>query len=87
MYISIYLEESYLDSVNGTLTVNIIKHWKNNKQQYERLLSSIPGIPIYQAKAMYAAVKSTSPETSKSNIFKLVPTVIGNDGTVMDAEE
>jgi hypothetical protein len=70
-HIEIKLEETYLDKVNGTLTVEMYKHWSDKWGNYERLLASIPSVPWYQARAMANAVNSAKPEIAGSNVLKL----------------
>jgi len=64
MYISINLEQTYTDKLNDTLTVEIYKNWTSKEGEYQRLLATIPGIPVYQAIAMKNALDKASPNTN-----------------------
>lgn len=76
MQIECRLEESYIDKVNETLTLEIYKVWKDKWGNYERLLASIPGLPYYQARSMAKAANTAKYEAPGSNVismkFKLV---------------
>lgn len=71
--IEIRLEESYIDKLNGTLTMEFYKQWKDKWGLYERLLASLPGIPYYQARSMMNACNKTKVSSVENNIlpFKL----------------
>lgn len=73
-YISVKLEESYIDKVNGTLTVEFYKNWSDKNSNYTRLLASIPSVPWYQARAIRYALETVRPQEAASNVlpFKLV---------------
>jgi hypothetical protein len=61
MYISIALEETYIDKINNTLTVEIYRNWKDKFGEYCTLHARIPSIPAYQARVMYDSVKRATP--------------------------
>lgn len=67
--IEIRLEESYMDRVNETLTVEFYKQWKDKWGVYERLLASIPGIPFYQAKALANAANKAIPTSIDNTVI------------------
>jgi hypothetical protein len=74
MHITINLDKSYLDEVNGTLTLEIYKNWEDKFGEYTRLIASIPGIPIFQARAMQDAVKRA--KDHGTNILTFKPTLV-----------
>lgn len=65
MFITIELKESYIDSINDTFTVELYKNWKYKNNSYLRLISSIQGVPKYQALAMKKAVNTTATDNTK----------------------
>jgi hypothetical protein len=76
MFITVELKETYLDKQADSLTVEVFKNWTNAGQNYVRMLSSIPGVPRYQAVAMKKAVNCLATEAKvrvipKDNILYL----------------
>ncbi len=60
MYISINLEQTYIDKLNDTLTVEFYKNWTTKFGEYQRLLAVIPGVPAFQATAMQNALSKAT---------------------------
>lgn len=80
MFISISIEETYIDKLNGTLTVEMYKNWKDKWGSYQRLIASIPGIPNYQARALKSSLDKATPVSAdiiKFPNLKLVEEVDG----------
>ncbi len=75
-YITIELKSCIIE---GTLTVEVYKNWREKGSNYVILLARLSNVPEYQARAIYNAIEQSNSKpqlklvSSNSNITNILP--------------